>query len=97
MEESNPAEKSDKTHSKATVNPHEPSIPFLQRLKKQKLEQQYKKFLEVFKKLHINIPLIDALFQMPSYAKFLKDILSNKHKLGDHEIVILTEECSARI
>ncbi|XP_022889240.1 uncharacterized protein LOC111404705 [Olea europaea var. sylvestris] len=34
---------------------------------------------------------------MPSYAKFLKDILSNKCKLGDHETVMLTEECNARI
>ncbi|XP_022870492.1 uncharacterized protein LOC111389757 [Olea europaea var. sylvestris] len=34
---------------------------------------------------------------MPSYAKFLKDILSNKRKLGDHETVMLTEECSAKI
>ncbi|XP_022856217.1 uncharacterized protein LOC111377370, partial [Olea europaea var. sylvestris] len=56
------------------------------------MEQQYKKFLEVFKKLHINILLVDALFQMPSYAKFLKDILSNKRKLEDHETVMLTEE-----
>ncbi|XP_022855926.1 uncharacterized protein LOC111377105 [Olea europaea var. sylvestris] len=34
---------------------------------------------------------------MPSYAKFLKDILSNKCKLEEHETVMLTEECSARI
>lgn len=27
---------------------------------------------------------------MPSYAKFLKDILSNKCKLDEHEMVILT-------
>ncbi|XP_022891857.1 uncharacterized protein LOC111406708 [Olea europaea var. sylvestris] len=60
------------------------------------MEHQYKKFLEVFKKLYINIPFAEALVQMPSYAKFLKDILSNKRKLGDHEIVMLTEECSAR-
>ncbi|XP_022876911.1 uncharacterized protein LOC111395131 [Olea europaea var. sylvestris] len=32
---------------------------------------------------------------MPSYAKFMKDILSNKRKLEEHETVILTEECSA--
>ncbi|XP_022854461.1 uncharacterized protein LOC111375799 [Olea europaea var. sylvestris] len=38
------------------INPHEPPIPFPQRLKKLKLDQQYSKFLEVFKKLHINIP-----------------------------------------
>ncbi|XP_022871824.1 uncharacterized protein LOC111390933 [Olea europaea var. sylvestris] len=31
---------------------------------------------------------------MPSYAEFLKDILSNKCKLGDHETVMLIEECS---
>ena len=32
---------------------------------------------------------------MPSYAKFMKDIPSNKHKLGEFETVALTEECSA--
>ncbi|XP_022899399.1 uncharacterized protein LOC111412708 [Olea europaea var. sylvestris] len=32
---------------------------------------------------------------MPSYAKFMKDILSNKRKLEDNEIVMLAEECSA--
>ncbi|XP_022873279.1 uncharacterized protein LOC111392222 [Olea europaea var. sylvestris] len=29
---------------------------------------------------------------MPSYEKFLKDILSNKRKLEDHETVMLMEE-----
>ncbi|XP_022872074.1 uncharacterized protein LOC111391158 [Olea europaea var. sylvestris] len=32
---------------------------------------------------------------MPNYAKFMKDILSNKRKLEDNEMVMLTEECSA--
>ncbi|XP_024969651.1 uncharacterized protein LOC112509014 [Cynara cardunculus var. scolymus] len=32
---------------------------------------------------------------MPSYAKFLKDILSKKKKLTEYETVALTEECSA--
>lgn len=32
---------------------------------------------------------------MPSYAKFMKDILSRKKKLGSFEAVALTEECSA--
>lgn len=32
---------------------------------------------------------------MPSYVKFMKEILSNKRKLGEHETVMLTEECSA--
>ena len=34
---------------------------------------------------------------MPSYAMFLKDILSNKRKLEEHENVALTEECSPAI
>ncbi|XP_022883488.1 uncharacterized protein LOC111400304 [Olea europaea var. sylvestris] len=32
---------------------------------------------------------------MPNYAKFMKDILSNKKKLEEHETVMLTEECSS--
>ncbi|XP_022841927.1 uncharacterized protein LOC111365620 [Olea europaea var. sylvestris] len=32
---------------------------------------------------------------MPSYAKFLKEILSNKRKLEEHETVCLNEECNA--
>ncbi|XP_022877064.1 uncharacterized protein LOC111395314 [Olea europaea var. sylvestris] len=79
------------------INPHEPPIPFPQRLKKHKLDQQYSKFLEVLKKLHINIPFAEVLVQMPSYAKFLKDILSNKGKIEENETVMLIEECSARI
>ena len=34
---------------------------------------------------------------MPSYAKFLKEILSNKRKLAEHDIVALTEECNVVI
>ena len=51
--------------------------------------------MEVFKKLHINIPFVDALEQMPSYVKFMKDILSRKRRLLEFVIVNLTEECSA--
>ncbi|PIN25886.1 DNA-directed DNA polymerase [Handroanthus impetiginosus] len=40
---------------------------------------------------------IEALEQMPSYVKFLKDILSKKRRLGDYETVALIEECSAII
>ncbi|XP_031275319.1 uncharacterized protein LOC116133769 [Pistacia vera] len=65
------------------------------RIRKNKLDQQFSKFLEVFKKLQINIPFAEALAQRPSYAKFLKDILSNKRKIEEHGTIMLTEECSA--
>ncbi|XP_073126150.1 uncharacterized protein [Henckelia pumila] len=48
-------------------------------------------------KLNINIPFADALMQMPSYAKFLKEILSIKRKLGEHAMISLTENCSALV
>ncbi|XP_073307104.1 uncharacterized protein [Primulina huaijiensis] len=69
--------------------------PFPAALKKAKLDAQFGKFLELFRKLHINIPFADALMQMPSYAKFLKDILANKRNLKDHMTRNLTENCSA--
>ncbi|XP_022843147.1 uncharacterized protein LOC111366672 [Olea europaea var. sylvestris] len=86
-------ENSNTSRDAIPINPHEPPIPFPQRLKKHKLDQQYSKFLEVFKKFHINIPFAETLVQMPSYAKFLKDILYNKRKIEEHETVMLTEEC----
>ena len=70
-------------------------FPYPDRIRKDKLDQQFSKFLEVFKKLQINIPFAEALAQMSSYAKFLKDILSNKRKIEEHGTVMLTEECSA--
>ena len=72
-----------------------PPIPYPQRLKKHKMDNQFTKFMEVFKKLHINIPFADALEQMPSYVKFMKDILSQKRRLADFKTVNLTEEFRA--
>lgn len=64
---------------------------------KAKVEAQFKKFMELIKKIHLNVPFIDVLTQMPSYAKFLKENISNKIKLKDHEIVAMTLDSSAMI
>nr|GFA48957.1 reverse transcriptase domain-containing protein [Tanacetum cinerariifolium]GFA48974.1 reverse transcriptase domain-containing protein [Tanacetum cinerariifolium] len=48
----------------------------------------------MFKKLHINISLVEALALMPKYAKMLKDLLSNKEKLLELSNTPLTENCS---
>ncbi|XP_076897093.1 uncharacterized protein LOC143550301 [Bidens hawaiensis] len=77
------------------VKPYVPPIPYPNRLKKEKMEAQYGKFLELFKQLHINIPFIEAISQNPKYAKFLKDALTNKRKLEELSHVTLNEECSA--
>ncbi|XP_038895902.1 uncharacterized protein LOC120084073 [Benincasa hispida] len=69
--------------------------PFPSRLKKKDDSKQFQRFLDVLRQLHINIPLIEALEQMSSYVKFLKDILANKKNIGENETVALTYECSA--
>lgn len=73
------------------------SIPFPDRLKKSNKEKEFEKIAQMFKQIRINIPFIDAISQIPSYAKFLKDIMSKKRKIEDYETIALAEECSARI
>ncbi|XP_061340962.1 uncharacterized protein LOC133287381 [Gastrolobium bilobum] len=70
-------------------------IPFPQRLQKQNQEQHFKRFLEILKQLQINIPFVEALQHMPSYIKFMKDILSRKRRIEEFETVALTKECSS--
>ena len=76
------------------IKTYKSRIPFPARLVQHELDKQFYEFLDVFKKLHINIPFAYVITQMPSYAKFLKKILKNKRKLEDFETVRLNEECS---
>ncbi|XP_058758786.1 uncharacterized protein LOC131632038 [Vicia villosa] len=64
--------------------PYKPPILYPQRFKKSKSIGQFKKFVELLKQLNITIPFTEAITQMPSYAKFLKEILSNKKKIEDN-------------
>ena len=73
------------------------TLPFPQRFQKKKIDAQFSKFLDIFKKLEINLPFAEALEQMPKYAKFMKDVLSKKKRYGDYEVVALTEECSTAL
>ncbi|XP_062100094.1 uncharacterized protein LOC133805967 [Humulus lupulus] len=75
--------------SDTKVNPKE----FL----KKKLDEKFAKFLEIFKKVNINIPFVDALEKISNYVKFMKEVLSKKRKFEDHETVKLIEECNFTI
>ncbi|XP_056685755.1 uncharacterized protein [Spinacia oleracea] len=74
-----------------------PKLPYPQRFIRHKLDVQFSKFLDVLRKLHITIPFTNALKQMPTYSRFLKEILSGKRDCDVKEIVKLTENCSAII
>ncbi|XP_062080512.1 uncharacterized protein LOC133785277 [Humulus lupulus] len=61
---------SDKTDMKKDSLPmYQPPIPYPQRFQKKKLDEKFAKFLEIFKRIHINIPFADALEKMPNYKK----------------------------
>ncbi|XP_070034889.1 uncharacterized protein [Nicotiana tomentosiformis] len=55
-----------------------PPPPYPQRLAKKNGDNQFKKFIQIMKNLSINVPLVEALEQMPSYAKFMKDLVTKK-------------------
>ncbi|KAM1439543.1 hypothetical protein TB2_012665 [Malus domestica] len=74
---------------------YEPPMPYPERLKRKVKDQQLTDFMKTLSKVQINLPLIDAIKNIPSYAKFLKDVCTKKKKLVDFEKVILTEQCSA--
>ncbi|KAL4282299.1 hypothetical protein GQ457_03G019160 [Hibiscus cannabinus] len=72
-----------------------PPPPFPQRLKNQKQDYQFKKFIDIPKQVHINLPLVEALQQMPNYAKFLKDMVTRKKRIEKFETAAATETCLA--
>ena len=53
-----------------------------------KPDDEFSKFLNMFKKLEINIPFVEALAQMPHYAKFMKEIIKKKKRKLDECVII---------
>ncbi|GJU15704.1 reverse transcriptase domain-containing protein, partial [Tanacetum coccineum] len=82
-------------------DPRYPNIPYPSRMnqekQKEKDEVQIHKFWQMFKQLHINITLADALILIPKYQKMLKSLLSNKEKLIELANIPVSENCSAVI
>jgi hypothetical protein len=67
--------------------------PFSVSSSRSKKEDKEKEVLEVFKKVELNIPLLDAIKQIPKYTKFLKELCTTKRafKLKGHEMVSMGE------
>ncbi|XP_016723785.1 uncharacterized protein [Gossypium hirsutum] len=69
--------------------------PFSGRLARDKKEKEEKEILETFRKVEVNIPLLDAIKQIPRYAKFLKELCTSKRRLIGNERVNVGENVSA--
>ncbi|KAL0332926.1 UNVERIFIED_CONTAM: hypothetical protein Scaly_2194100 [Sesamum calycinum] len=60
----------------------------------QKKEEE-REIFETLRKVEVNIPLLDVIKKVPRYAKFLKELCTNKSKLRGNERVSMGENVSA--
>ncbi|XP_072064290.1 uncharacterized protein [Arachis hypogaea] len=71
-------------------------IPFSSMIKKAKKTPEFDlNMLQVFKKVEVTIPLLDAIQQIPKYAKFLKDLCTHKDRIGKLETLSLGSSISS--
>ncbi|XP_014521752.1 uncharacterized protein LOC106778319 [Vigna radiata var. radiata] len=85
--------------SKKSSSSYSPPPPYPNRLKlrNKKIEELDQEILNIFKKVEINIPLLDVVKQIPKYAKFLKEICTNRRRFKDKEVVNLGRNVSSLI
>ena len=76
---------------------HVPPAPYPHRLRAPKKLKNHSKIYELFKQVKVNIPLLDTIKQIPSYAKFLKDLCTVKRKLGVNKDAFMTEQSTSLI
>ena len=68
------------TKDKTAEQVHKPVAPFTNRLRDNNKNMYMEKMLEMFNEVKLNVPLLDAIQQVPAYAKFLKDMCTKKRK-----------------
>nr|GEX86712.1 reverse transcriptase domain-containing protein [Tanacetum cinerariifolium] len=77
--------------------PYKLKIMYPQCQRKEKTEAQYEKFLDMIRVVRINVPLIDVLAGFPNHGKFLKELISIKHKIEQISAAFLSDESSTMI
>ncbi|KAM1197684.1 hypothetical protein ACFX2G_009335 [Malus domestica] len=73
------------------------NVPFPGRFRQSKKEEAEKDILETFRKVQVNIPLLDAIKQVPRYAKFLKELCTSRRRISNKEVVQVSENVSAML
>ncbi|XP_062170392.1 uncharacterized protein LOC133876123 [Alnus glutinosa] len=81
------------------LSEYKPIPPFPQALTESRKYEQNSDLFETFRRCEVNIPLLDAIKQVPRYAKFLKALCTHKkeQKLKRYEKVKVGENVSAVI
>jgi len=79
-EESGRSEKHKKGESQMRSPPVR-DIPYPHAPSKKDKDRQFLRFMDVLKRLQINILFTEALEQMPTYVRFMKELLTKKKKI----------------
>ncbi|CAN6566292.1 unnamed protein product [Malus baccata var. baccata] len=74
-----------------------PNAPFLRRFMQAQNEESEKDVLETFRKVQVNIPLLDDIKQIPKYAKFLKKLCTTRNRIREKEVVHVNENVSTML
>ena len=82
---------------KQTAEKNSTPPPFPQALKAKKKAINQAEMLEVLRQVKVNIPLLDMIKQVPTYAKNFKDLCTMKRGLNVDKKAFLTEQVSAII
>ncbi|CAL9020190.1 unnamed protein product [Prunus brigantina] len=75
-------------------NPYLPPIPFPGRLATSKHDKSFAEIYDILSKVNVNLPLLDMIRNMPTYAKFFKELNSHKRRYSPHEKVLVSENVS---
>ncbi|XP_070660539.1 uncharacterized protein [Malus domestica] len=70
-----------------TSNVFPPNVPFPSRFMQTRNEEDEKGILETFRKVHVNILLLDAIKQILKYAKFFKKLCTTRKGIRQKEVV----------
>jgi hypothetical protein len=69
---------------------------FPRQAKKLVEDEKFSCFVELIRRMYIHIPMLDAM-QVPTYARYLKDILNQKWPIPEMDMLMFAERCSSAI
>ncbi|XP_057803337.1 uncharacterized protein LOC131018639 [Salvia miltiorrhiza] len=90
-EEEKEKEKEPEVKLHKAAKPYKPPVPYPNRLKNEKLDQQFTDFYNMLAKVNVNLPLLDVIRNVPAYVKFFKELASKKRKFVDNEKILVSE------
>ncbi|XP_074559935.1 uncharacterized protein LOC141815980 [Curcuma longa] len=77
--------------------PYVKNVPYPQRLLYKQKDEEFEKLYNRVKDLTLDVPLLDALIEMPKFAKFIKGLISTKDITRPKNVIALTEDVTEKI